>query len=96
MHNCNINFSLFLLYLLKVDLEFSKLTDGKEDLFIRKWEGTIIPKLKEIASLEKKMDISQLLEKADSQHDGMIYASVWHVHTIYNVENKIKNETFNV
>ncbi len=39
-----------------MDIEFSKLTDGKEDLFIRKWEGTINPKLKEIASLEKKND----------------------------------------
>ncbi len=36
-----------------MDIEFSKLTDGKEDLFIQKWEETIIPKLKEIASLEK-------------------------------------------
>ncbi|KAI7789422.1 uncharacterized protein LOC130551078 [Triplophysa rosa] len=52
-----------------MDIEFSKLTDGKEDMFIRKWEGTIIPKLKEIALLEKKMDIRQLLEKADSQDD---------------------------
>ncbi len=55
-----------------MDIEFSKLTDGKEDLFIRKWEGTIIPKLKEMASLEKKNDIRHLLEKADNQQDGMI------------------------
>ncbi|XP_021331249.1 uncharacterized protein [Danio rerio] len=52
-----------------MDIEFSKLTDGKEDLFIRKWEGTIIPRLKEIASLEKKNDIRHLLEKAENQHD---------------------------
>ncbi|KAF5892104.1 uncharacterized protein DAT39_018201, partial [Clarias magur] len=51
------------------------LTDGKENLFIRKWEGTIIPKLEEMASLEKKMDIRHLLEKANSQHDdGLCYA----------------------
>jgi len=56
-----------------VDIEFSKMTDGKEDMFIKKWEGTIIPKLKEIASLEKKMDIRHLLEKADNQQDGMIF-----------------------
>ncbi len=56
-----------------MDIELSKLTDGKEDLFIRKWEGTIIPKLKEIASLEKKNDIRHLLEKADNQQDGMIF-----------------------
>ncbi|XP_068076694.2 uncharacterized protein [Danio rerio] len=52
-----------------MDIEFSKLTDGKEDLFIRKWEGTIIPRLKEIASLEKKNDIRHLQEKAENQHD---------------------------
>ncbi|XP_051982092.1 uncharacterized protein LOC127643412 [Xyrauchen texanus] len=52
-----------------VDIEFSKMTDGKEDMFIKKWEGTIIPKLKEIASFEKKMYIRHLLEKADNQQD---------------------------
>lgn len=46
--------SLFQFYGLQVDIEFSKMTDGKEDMFIKKWQGTIIPKLKEIASFEKK------------------------------------------
>ncbi|KAL1250799.1 hypothetical protein QQF64_018595, partial [Cirrhinus molitorella] len=52
-----------------MDIEFSKLTDRKKDLFIWKWEGTIIPKLKEIASLKKKNDFRHLLEKADNQQD---------------------------
>ncbi|KAL1282323.1 hypothetical protein QQF64_001126 [Cirrhinus molitorella] len=52
-----------------MDIEFSKLKDGKKDLFIWKWEGTIIPKLKEIASLKKKNDFRHLLEKADNQQD---------------------------
>ncbi|ROL41909.1 hypothetical protein DPX16_1814 [Anabarilius grahami] len=54
---------------LQMDIEFSKLTDGKEDFFIRKWEGSIIPKLKQIAPLEKKNDIQHLLEKANHQQD---------------------------
>lgn len=68
--------------LLQVDIEFSKMTDGKEDMFIKKWEGTIIPKLKEIASLERKTDIRHLLEKANNQQDGTIF---WHVHRFLNV-----------
>lgn len=54
---------------IQVDIEFSRLTDRKEDKFIRKWEVTIIEKLREIASLEKKMDIRHSLKKADSQHN---------------------------
>lgn len=54
---------------LRMDIEFSKLTDRKENLLIRRWEETIIPKLKEVASLEKKNDIKHFLEKADNQHD---------------------------
>ncbi|KAK7150770.1 hypothetical protein R3I93_011892 [Phoxinus phoxinus] len=59
----------FLDILALLDIAFSKVTDGKEDMFIKKWEGTIIPKLKEIASFEKKTDIRHLLEKADNQQD---------------------------
>ncbi len=51
-----------------MDIEFSKLTD----LFIQKWEGTIIPKLKEIASLEKKNDIRHLL-------DAPLFGEVIHI-----------------
>lgn len=38
-----------------MDIEFSKLTDRNEDLFIQKREGTIIPELKEIASWRRKL-----------------------------------------
>ncbi|CAI5671378.1 unnamed protein product [Oreochromis niloticus] len=38
-----------------VDLEFGKLTGGKTDLFLRKWEASIIPKLKSVAALETRV-----------------------------------------
>lgn len=35
-----------------LDTEFGKMFEGKGDLFLRRWEATIIPKLKAIAIME--------------------------------------------
>ncbi|KAL4009443.1 hypothetical protein ACER0C_003295 [Sarotherodon galilaeus] len=39
---------------------FGKLTGGKTDLFLRKWEASIIPKIKSVAALETR--VSSLLK----------------------------------
>ncbi|KAF1381326.1 hypothetical protein PFLUV_G00152730 [Perca fluviatilis] len=43
-----------------LDSEFGKLTGGKTDLFLRRWEANIIPKLKSVAALEPR--VSSLLK----------------------------------
>lgn len=45
------------------------MTDGKSDQFIRKWEPSIIPKLKSVAAKEKGV-IASLIEELDDQTDG--------------------------
>lgn len=53
----------------KLDLEFGKLTGGKTDLFLRKWEASIIPKLKSVAALETRM--SSLLKDFEEKTEGI-------------------------
>ncbi|XP_060798269.1 uncharacterized protein LOC132900287 [Neoarius graeffei] len=52
----------------KLDVEFGKMTDGKSDQFIRKWEASIIPKLKAVAAKEKGV-VASLIEQLDDQTD---------------------------
>ncbi|XDV31339.1 hypothetical protein PO909_034048 [Leuciscus waleckii] len=52
-----------------IDIEFGKITDGKTDQFIRKWEATIIPKLRAVAALEKG-GVASLTEGMEDQTDG--------------------------
>ncbi|XP_041855672.1 uncharacterized protein LOC121649140 isoform X3 [Melanotaenia boesemani] len=42
------------------DAEFARMFPGKEDLFLRKWEGHIFPKVLKVATLEKENDPSDL------------------------------------
>ncbi|KAL6481348.1 hypothetical protein MHYP_G00094280 [Metynnis hypsauchen] len=57
-----------------LDAAFDKMHKGKEDLFIRHWEATIIPKLKAVAVLEKG-DVAPLIEEMEDQtEDEMSYA----------------------
>ncbi|KAK5862956.1 hypothetical protein PBY51_000021 [Eleginops maclovinus] len=51
-----------------LDVEFGKMTDGKSDQFIRKWEASIIPKLKAVAAKEKGV-VASLIEQLDDQTD---------------------------
>lgn len=50
-----------------MDIEFSKLTDRNEDLFIQKRDDNSRTQRNSI--LEKKIDIRLLLKMADNQHD---------------------------
>ncbi len=46
------------------------MTNGKTDLFIRRWETSIIPKLKAVAAMERS-DVASLIEGMEDQTDGM-------------------------
>ena len=50
--------------------EFDKVHEGRGDLFIRRWEATIIPKLKAVAVLEKG-DVASLIEEVEDQTEGI-------------------------
>ena len=43
--------------------------EGKAELFIRRWESSLVPKLRKIAALEKGV-VSSLLDQAGDQNDG--------------------------
>ncbi|XP_070401570.1 uncharacterized protein [Nothobranchius furzeri] len=51
-----------------LDIEFGRMTDGKTELFIRRWEVSIIPKLKSLATMEGG-DVSLLTEGMEDQTD---------------------------
>ncbi|XP_029927440.1 uncharacterized protein LOC115373278 [Myripristis murdjan] len=51
-----------------LDIEFGKMMDGKTDLFIRRWEASIIPKLKAVAAIERS-DVASLTERMEDQTD---------------------------
>ncbi|XP_041944278.1 uncharacterized protein LOC121706515 isoform X2 [Alosa sapidissima] len=51
-----------------MDIEFGKITAGKTDQFIRKWEASIIPKLRAVAALEKG-GVASLTEGMEDQTD---------------------------
>ena len=55
--------------LCKLDSEFGKLTGGKTDLFLRRWEANIIPKLKSVAALEPR--VSSLLKGIEEKTEGI-------------------------
>ncbi|XP_051999842.1 uncharacterized protein LOC127655858 [Xyrauchen texanus] len=48
-----------------LDSEFGTLTGGKMDLFLRRWEANIIPKLKSVAALEPR--VSPLLKDIEEK-----------------------------
>ncbi|XP_039859147.1 uncharacterized protein LOC120723321 [Simochromis diagramma] len=58
-----------------LDLEFGKLTGGKADLFLRKWEASIIPKLKSVAALETRMS-SLLKDFEEKTEDEACYTAL--------------------
>ncbi|XP_042077657.1 uncharacterized protein LOC102290724 [Haplochromis burtoni] len=58
-----------------LDLEFGKLTGGKVDLFLRKWEASIIPKLKSVAALETRMS-SLLKDFEEKTEDEACYTAL--------------------
>ncbi|XP_059211141.1 uncharacterized protein LOC131989822 [Centropristis striata] len=49
-----------------LDAEFARMFPGKEDLFLRKWEGQIVPKLLKVATLENENDLSDLPASEES------------------------------
>ncbi|XP_078026554.1 uncharacterized protein LOC117258361 [Epinephelus lanceolatus] len=51
-----------------LDTEFGKMFEGKAELFIRRWESSIIPKLRKFAVLEKGV-VSTLIEQNGDQND---------------------------
>lgn len=66
--------------LCKLDIEFGKMTNGKTDLFIRRWEASIIPKLKAVAAMERG-DVASLTEGMEDQTDGMrVYLFFFSLH----------------
>nr|XP_040035181.1 uncharacterized protein LOC120820964 isoform X3 [Gasterosteus aculeatus aculeatus]XP_040035182.1 uncharacterized protein LOC120820964 isoform X3 [Gasterosteus aculeatus aculeatus]XP_040035183.1 uncharacterized protein LOC120820964 isoform X3 [Gasterosteus aculeatus aculeatus]XP_040045389.1 uncharacterized protein LOC120826870 isoform X3 [Gasterosteus aculeatus aculeatus]XP_040045390.1 uncharacterized protein LOC120826870 isoform X3 [Gasterosteus aculeatus aculeatus]XP_040045391.1 uncharacte len=48
-----------------LDAEFGKMFPGKEDLFLRKWEGHIVPKLLKVATLENDPHVLPAGEESD-------------------------------
>ncbi|XP_039465388.1 uncharacterized protein LOC120438889 isoform X1 [Oreochromis aureus] len=58
-----------------LDLEFGKLTGGKMDLFLRKWEAGIIRKLKSVAALETRMS-SLLKDFEEKTEDEACYTAL--------------------
>lgn len=54
----------------QLDTEFGKMHEGKGDLFLRRWEASIMPKLKAVAASEKG-DVASLVEGMEDQSDGM-------------------------
>ncbi|XP_039635019.1 uncharacterized protein LOC120545095 [Perca fluviatilis] len=63
-----------------LDVEFGRLFDGKAEMFIRRWESSIIPKLKQIAILEKG-GVSSLLDQTGNQNDDELCYSMLQVLT---------------
>ncbi|KAI5625900.1 hypothetical protein C0J50_14454, partial [Silurus asotus] len=51
-----------------LDVEFGKMTNGKTDQFLRRWEASIIPKLKAVAAMEKS-DVASLIKGMEDQTD---------------------------
>ncbi|XP_039673212.1 uncharacterized protein LOC120569406 [Perca fluviatilis] len=51
-----------------LDTEFGKMHQGKGDLFLRRWEASIMPKLKAVAAREKG-DVASLVEGMEDQTD---------------------------
>ncbi|KAK5880603.1 hypothetical protein CesoFtcFv8_023614 [Champsocephalus esox] len=51
-----------------LDTEFENIFDGKGDLFIRRWEASIMPKLKAVAA-KGKGDVTALIEGMENQTD---------------------------
>lgn len=54
----------------QLDTEFGKMHQGKGDLFLRRWEASIMPKLKAVAAREKG-DVASLVEGMEDQTDGI-------------------------
>ncbi|KAG9278175.1 hypothetical protein AMEX_G5993, partial [Astyanax mexicanus] len=54
-----------------LDTEFGKMFEGKGDLFLRRWEATIIPKLKAIAIMETG-DLASLKDM-ENQNEGIYF-----------------------
>ncbi|XP_070400016.1 PTB domain-containing engulfment adapter protein 1 isoform X2 [Nothobranchius furzeri] len=52
-----------------LDIDFGRMTDGKTELFIRRWVVSVIPKLKTLATMEGG-DVSLLTEEMEDQTDG--------------------------
>lgn len=60
------------------------MTDGKTDLFIRRWEASIIPKLKAVA--DKERDVASLTDGMEDQTDGgcVYFLYILHTTLVYN------------
>ncbi|MED6285815.1 hypothetical protein CHARACLAT_033060, partial [Characodon lateralis] len=52
-----------------LDSEFGRLTGEKAELFFRKWEANIIPKLKAVAALEPRL--CPLLKGIEDMTEGI-------------------------
>ncbi|XP_062339698.1 uncharacterized protein LOC134038103 [Osmerus eperlanus] len=50
-----------------IDKDFGEMFPGKADLFLRKWEATIVPKLLKLAALEKNVEGPPQPESAESK-----------------------------
>ena len=66
--------------------------DGKTDLFIRRWEASIIPKLKAVAAMERG-DVASLTKGMEDQTDGMcvcVHAFIFFIYMInYDDDNNM-------
>ncbi|KAI5102169.1 hypothetical protein C0J45_7521, partial [Silurus meridionalis] len=51
-----------------LDVEFGRMTNGKTDQFLRRWEASIIPKLKAVAAMERS-DVASLIKGMEDQTD---------------------------
>ncbi|KAL7852460.1 hypothetical protein SRHO_G00182450 [Serrasalmus rhombeus] len=56
-----------------LDTEFGKMYEEKGDLFLRRWEATIIPKLKAIGIMETG-DLASLIKDMEHQNEGLTCA----------------------
>lgn len=55
----------------QLDAEFGKMFLGKEYLFLRKWEGHIVPKLLKVAALENDPNVLPAAEERDGKLPSM-------------------------
>lgn len=53
----------------QLDAEFGKMFEGKGEMLIRRWESSVIPKLKRIAALEKG-SVTTLLDQNPNFNDA--------------------------
>ncbi|CAL8370535.1 unnamed protein product [Boreogadus saida] len=59
-----------------LDLDFDKQFEGKADLFLRKWETNIIPKLMKVAALEMSEDLENPSTTGNNSDDMLCFKAL--------------------